>query len=167
VVVSLPPDMPDGHFSEWVEFSAQAGDSIEPPRTVRLNVVGNVFGRVTLHGQKIDRHRVLHLGSVQAGIKVRENVILRVHDEQPLLDIRKIEAEPQFLRVRVAPLENGLGNSGLYRIELEVPPDAPPADYLGDRAGTVRVRTGHPRLPMIEMKVELAVLSATPQFTKR
>ena len=84
---------------------------------------------------------------------------MKVRDENRQLTVRHIEADPEFLRVKVTAYKSESPQLGLYRMEIEVPPDAPSCARMGERMGEIRLQTDHPRLPNLQLKVELAVLS--------
>jgi len=52
----------------------------------------------------------------------------------------------------------GTLDSGTIGVDVEVPPNAPPCNYLAEK-GTVRILTDHPRIKEIKFKVRLAVSS--------
>ncbi len=79
---------------------------------------------------------------------------MKVRDLCPLLVVRRVETEPAFLRVRVNACQGHGPGIGLYRVEVEVPREAPPGNFMADRAAIVRLWTDHPRLPLIEWKVD-------------
>jgi hypothetical protein len=68
-----------------------------------------------------------------------------------------VETSPEFLEVRVSPYKSGSESLGLYRIDVEVPPDAPMGNFLSE-AGEVRILTDHPKLPVLEFEVAFAVI---------
>lgn len=157
VAITMPPGMADGPFSEWIEFAAkptEAGESVPP---LRLKIQGRLDGRLTFHGAKITAGELLQLGSLRQGEPVHESVMMKVNDERRKLVVTQIETKPEFLRAKLAPYANGLEEKGLYRIEVEIPSDAPAGAFTGKRVGLVRLKTDHPRLPTIELKVDFVV----------
>lgn len=158
VEVTMPPDMIDGHFSQSIHFSAKPVGSTDAAREIQLELQGNVLGRVTIHGPKIDADRVLHLGAIAAAKAVRENLIMHVRQEPRALSVRETETSPAFVQARVAPFDRGLAKIGLYHIEVEIPAGSPPCNYMGKQAGTIRLKTDHPKVPVIELKIEFAVV---------
>jgi hypothetical protein len=158
VEIMLPADMPDGRFAEWIDLRAEPVQAGEGPRSLQLDVQGRIAGRLTISGQKMDGNHVLRLGAVHAEQSTRETLIMKVRDDRHSLGIHRIETEPAFLRAHVTPYAGGSEKIGLYRIEVEIPPGAPSCAFMGDCAGTVRIRTDHPKLPVIELKVEFAVV---------
>jgi hypothetical protein len=158
VEVTLPLDMADGRFTEWIELSANPIDSSEKPRTLRLEINGKIEGRLAIFGSKIDSEQILHLGVLSEGDSVREKVLMKVNDQRRSLTVSQIEAEPEFMRVHVSPFQGESAKVGLYRIEVEIPHDAPSCNYMGTHTGVIKLKTDHPRLPVIELKVDFAVV---------
>jgi hypothetical protein len=156
--LTLPADMPDGRFSETLTLAAKPA-AAEKPRSLELQIQGSVDGRVTLFGPRVDDHGVLRLGILEMGQGTRQTAVMKVNDPCPTLTVRRIETEPDFLRVAVHAYSGEAASVGLYRIEVEIPPAAPAGSFMGDGAGVIRLRTDHPRLPLIECKVEFAKLS--------
>ncbi len=155
VRVTLPADMADGRFSEAVNLAARPA-AAEKLHRLELQIQGSVDGRVTLFGPKVDEHGVLRLGVLQRGEGVRQTMVMKVSDPHPVLAVRRVETEPEFLHVGVHAYPGSAASVGLYRIEVEIPCQAPACNCMGDRAGVIRLRTDHPRLPLIEWKVDFA-----------
>jgi hypothetical protein len=124
---------------------------------LKLEVHGRLDGRLTIHGQRVDKNRVLRLGPIRSGDAVRETVVMKVNDERHGLTVQGVETDPDFLRARLVPFDSS-ATTGLYRLEVAIPADAPTANCMGEQAATVRLRTDHPRLPWIELKVDFAIL---------
>ncbi len=156
VGVTLPADLADGRFAESVEFVATPPAAAGAPHSLAVQIQGSVDGRVTLFGRKIDSHGVLRLGALQAGEGACETILMKVRDPRPLLVVRRIETEPDFLHVRINACQGHGPGVGLYRVEVEIPREAPPGNFMADRAAVVRLWTDHPRLPLIEWKVDFA-----------
>ncbi len=160
VVVTLPPDMADGEFKEWLELSAKPADAIGQPREMQLEIQGKIEGRLTIFGAKVDSNQVLRLGALNEGQSAKETLLMKVNDPRRSLSIKRIESEPEFLRVQVFPLAGESANVGLYRIEVQIPGSARACDYMGAHAAVIRIKTDHPRLPEIDLKVSFAVVES-------
>jgi len=85
-------------------------------------------------------------------------ILLKIRDDHPEIIIRRIEAEPAFLRARVTPQDPSRKELGLYRIHVEVPPNSPPGSYFGDNPGKIHIETDHPHLPLLTLAVEFGVV---------
>lgn len=161
VRVTLPSDMPDGPFAESLELTGRPAECDQQPCSVKLEIRGSVEGRASMFGGGLGSDGVLHFGAVPEGASKRDAVLMKINDERRTLGINSIEAEPAFLRARVAPHAGAANRPGLYRIEVEVPPTAPSCNHMGEQAGTIRLKTDHPRLPVIELKVDFAVIAGS------
>ena len=169
--------MPEGRIAEWIEFTArrkaaqnylpvdwqelEAGPGRLPEpgsgtATCRLEIQGRVNGRLTFYSPKIVEGNVLQLGLRPRGERVREILVMKVNDERHRLAAH-IETEPAFLRGQLTPYANGPKDLGLYRLEVEIPGDTPTCAYTGKHRGVVRLRTDHPRLPLIELQVDFVL----------
>jgi hypothetical protein len=164
--VTLPPEMPDGQFATTLGFVAKpTGNGEEAdgqPHTLELKFQGNVHGRLVFSGPKITDTRVLWLGSLTRGTPVRERVLMKVNEEPRALTIKEIETEPKFLRVHVAPYNGESAAIGLYRLDVEIPADAPSGNFTGDHQGVIRLKTDHPKFPVIVLSVDFAVVARGP-----
>jgi hypothetical protein len=157
VFVTMPPEMPDGRFAEWIEFAAKPAAGTDEAAACRLEIHGRVEGRLEFFGPKIVGRNVLRLGSLQQGEPARETVLMKINDQRRQLAVEQIEVEPAFLRARIVPYAAGPKPIGLYRVEVAIPADAPSGAFLGTHCGIVRLKTDHPRLPIIELRVDFAV----------
>ena len=131
--VTLPDDLPDGGFRESIRFTAKPAEAGQRPRSFQVLVQGSVEGRLSFYGGKLDIDRILRLGVLQPGEAARASVLMKVNDDRPTLVVKRIEAEPSFLRVKVVRLASRSAKVGVYRIEVEVPADAPACDFADRR----------------------------------
>ncbi len=154
VVVTLPSGLPQGHFSGSLNLWMRIGEKGEN-KNLRIPVEGQVPKLRTVLGDAVDVFGVIDIGTLRPGEGGRKAVLLKVRGKHRQLKIEKVEKKPEFLQVRVDPLSN----PGLYRIEVEVPPDAPPCDYrVDDAMGWFRILTDHPQMPeIVALKVAFAV----------
>jgi hypothetical protein len=154
--VTLPANLPTGPFSGALEVSVRVGEEGEK-KNLRIPVEGQVPKLRTVLGDAVDAFGVIDIGTLRPGEGSRKAVLLKVRGKHRQLKIERVEKEPEFLQVRVTPLSN----PGLYRIEVGVPPDAPPCDYQGkgeDSMGWFRILTDHPQMPeIVALKVAFAV----------
>jgi hypothetical protein len=158
VDVTVPAGMPAGYFREWLKLSARPDTGAEP-RTVELPITGRVPERLRVYGRRLANGKLLQIGAISAGQGAKEQLTLRIYDEHQALVVRKVETRPEFLRVKVTRCGTGPSSSGLYKIDVEVPPDAPAYNAMPPQPGQVRIETDHPHVPVITLDVEFAVLS--------
>jgi hypothetical protein len=160
VRVTVPADMPDGRFSDAVDFTVKPSGAAEKLQSLQLELHGSVDGRLTVYGRRIDANRALRLGVMQEGEGLQDFFLIKVNDEHPSLVVKRIETEPAFLRVSVAPLGSNASSTKVYRVDVQIPPDAPSCDFAGERAGSIKIKTDHPRFQEIELKVDFSVISS-------
>jgi hypothetical protein len=190
VVVTMPPDLPEGPLAEWIEVAgapaaaasgrpapiAAARRASAPPRakngeadlrsagsqepeTLRIPIHGSVHGRLELHSPKLIGANLVLLGTLRQGQAAHETVFVKINDDRRQLSARRIETEPAFLQASFAPYRPGANRIGLYRIDLELPADAPSCAFTAPHRGWIRLRTDHPRLPLIELKVDFCIVA--------
>lgn len=156
--VILPSDMPEGDFSERVFLTAAPHGGKEKPRTLKVGIQGRVEGRLRISGPKVDAGGTLRLGPLSLGQSVQETVVLKVNDDLRTLSVRQVETRPAFLRVQMGPFQKGTEQHGLYRLNVEIR-DAPSCNYSGSELGLIRLKTDHPRLKTIDVRVDFSVVS--------
>lgn len=157
--VSLPPMTKGREMAEWVELSA-VGEKPGEKRSLRLSLKGNVVYWLTLSGDRLEVGDVLRIGALGAGEGFKDRLTLKIRDEKPELVIRRIETKPAFLRVRVEPFTPDSARIGLYRVEVEIPPDAPPCVYQATEMGEIRIAITKPKEAELRLKVAFAVASS-------
>ena len=156
--VTVPPDLPGGPFREWLQLSIQPAGESAAPRSLKLDVVGEVARSVSVYGPRLCGGDTVRLGAIRTGTGAREQLMIKIRDEHRGLAVQRIETKPDFLRVRCSPHGPEAAKIGLYRIEIEVPRDAPEGSFMGGNSGEIRVETDHPQLPVLSLKVEFAVV---------
>jgi hypothetical protein len=154
--VAVPPNLPAGNFWHELEMSVVPGDG-SPARTFSLDVTGSVLSRITIYGPKLLGGKILKLGTIPEGEGARERLTMKVRDDHRRLLIERVETDPEFLQVEVVPLDSGNEDLGLYRIDVEIPPDAPIGDFIS-HPGEFRIVSDHPKLPVLALKVAFAVV---------
>lgn len=159
IAVTLPADLPDGGFSHMLHVSATPSGEGHKPKTLAIPLQRESKG-IQLFGPDLVLGKLLRLGTVAQGVSRRAILTLRVGIEPRELTIRDITVEPDFVQVRIAPLNPDAPHLGLYRVEVEVPDDSPMCNHLGVEAGRIRVETDHPRMPEMTLGLEFAVVGA-------
>jgi hypothetical protein len=170
VIVDLPAGLPAGHFTHnlrlnvHVDRRLQAGQSSalpaeEPsdPNAVELAITGKVLRRLAIYGAGIDGRGVVDLGFVPRGQGKTLRLIAQIRDPEPNVEFEPAEVEPSFLKVHIAPHSPQGDLRGLYRLEIEVPRDAPDCSYFAPRYGRIKIKPRHPRVEPVELKVNMAV----------
>ena len=159
--VTLPPAMSDGRISGGIDFDVRPENAEKQSFHLDLQARWTGISRCSAKNWETGHSgsKVLLWGSLPRGQAAKENVILKINSEPKTLTIERIETEPAFLRAEVVPVGEGTQRSGVYRIELEIPRDAPACNHMEEgQLGVVRIATDHPRFPLIELKVFFAVV---------
>ena len=189
VAVTMPSELPEGPLAEWIDLVGEpveaaslpgrdrgaggqgaepagravvaSAPTLEPGRaeTLRIAIHGGVHGRLELHSRKLLGANLLLLGTLRQGQAVHETVLVKLNDDRRLLTIRRIETDPPFLQASLAPYQAGADRLGLYRIDVKLPADSPSCAFTAPHRGRIRLGTDHPRLPLIELKVDFCIVA--------
>ena len=155
--VTVPGDLPSGEFRDTIRIKAASAGNRLKSAELELPLRGKILNRYTVFGP-FDEHDALLIGQVPQGAGKKMRLTLKVRDEDLSLPIKRIDTEPSFLKVSLEPhREAQLATPGLYDLNIEVPADAPVCQYMGNPQGSLRVVTGHSRVPEIKLKVILSV----------
>jgi len=157
IAMVLPDDLPEEGFSHTLHISAIPAGEDRKLQTLNVPLNREFVRPVQFFGPDLTMARALLLGTIAQGTSRRTTVTLKVALQPRALRVRHIAAEPEFVRVRMAPLKPDAPELGLYRIEVEVPADAPMCNHLGVEAGRVRIETDHPKVPELNLRLEFAV----------
>ena len=112
---------------------------------------------LTLSADQVSSDHVLR-SVLHENDHVQESLLMKVNDERPGVAVEHIETVPDFLRVRVALLRERPGEKGAIPAGGRDSP-CPLANFAEPHLATIRSGTDHPRLPMIEIKVDFTVIS--------
>ena len=189
VAVTMPSELPEGPLAEWIELVGQpakgqesggrdrgmggqgevlAGGGAGPAALVpapgsagslRFPIHGSVHGRLELHSPKLLGGNLLLLGTLRQGQAVHETVLVKLNDDRRQLSVRRIETDPPFLHASLAPHHAGADRIGLYRIDVKLAADSPSLRLSAPHRGRIRLGTDHPRLPLIELKVDFCIVA--------
>lgn len=152
VTVKLPSDLPRGSFSDQLRMQLKpAGQSAQ---FFELPISGRVLRRVSVYGNGINSYGVMNLGRVPVGKGIKKSFIVKIRDEDPRLEVKKMETVPDFVKVRFEQSDYQV--PGLYRMDVEVPKDAPSSFYPASQ-GRLHVEFVNPRFEDLELSVEFAV----------
>lgn len=127
------------------------------PWHVEIPVRASAAGRLTVYGEAIDANGVVDLGRIAEGDGAEASLTVKVRDEAPALDAVRVRTFPSFLQASFAPHKTG-GAMGLYRLEIKVPPNAPPCSYSEATPGEVLVEFDHARIQSLRLKITFSVM---------
>ncbi|MGI8977904.1 MAG: DUF1573 domain-containing protein [Pirellulaceae bacterium] len=155
--VTVPGDLPAGEFRDAIRIRAATPASAQVVAEFELPLRGKTLKMFTINGP-FNENDFLLLGQVPQGAGKTLRLMIKLRDEDLSLPIQSIEAEPSYLKIAVEPhQEADLATPGLYDLIIEVPADAPVGQYMGNPHGSLRISTGHPRVPEIKLKLLMAV----------
>jgi hypothetical protein len=156
--VTVPGDLPSGEFRDAIRIKAAPAGKPLDVAEFELPLRGKTLKRFSIHGLFSENDALL-IGQVPQGAGKTVRLSIKLRDEDLSFPVKKIEVEPSFLKVTVEPhQEADLPTPGLYDVTIEVPEDAPVGQYMGNPQGSLRITTGHPRVPEIKLKIMLAVV---------
>ena len=155
--VTVPGDLPAGEFRDAIRIKAAPAGSPHELAEFELPLRGKTLKRFTISGP-FNENDFLLIGHVPHGAGKTLRLMIKLRDENLSLPIQSIEAEPSFLKIAVEPhQEADLATPGLYDLIIEVPANAPVGQYMGNPHGSLRISTGHPRVPEIKLKLMMAI----------
>jgi hypothetical protein len=156
--VTVPGDLPSGEFRDAIRIKAAPAGKPQEVAEFELPLRGKTLKRFTLNGL-FNENDALLIGQVPQGAGKTVRLSIKLRDEDLSFPVQKIEVKPSYLKVTVEPhQEADLPTPGLYDVTIEVPADAPVGQYMGNPQGSLKITTGHPRVPEITFQVMLAVV---------
>ena len=144
-------------FDESVQFQVCPSNDVDKQSMV-LQVTGSFEKKMSLHGIGLTARHTLGIGTLMPGQGAHRRLILKVCDRQRQLNVEKIETYPEYLQVSLKSLSPENIENGIYSIEVDIPADAPEANYLQEDKAWFRIVTDHPALSEIRMPVEFAIV---------
>jgi hypothetical protein len=159
VKVTLKPGLPQGPFRQTILVQTGLPDS----PTVEIPVKGTVTSDIMVVGPGWkDELGLLDFAIVasQEGAERRLFLIVR-GPHRGEVDFELAEVSPKLLRVELGPTKEI--NNGLVRqtpIWIRIPQGTRPANHLGGEQGelgTILLKTGHPKAPLLRIRVRFAV----------
>jgi hypothetical protein len=165
IALTVPsPKEWEGVFLDTLEFTLAAGEENPYTEDVKLQLFRQSRPRVALVGGRMDGVSIAGLELPVIGFKIgilrpwqkaHERVTLAVYDDHRNLSIEKIEKEPEFLEVEVTSAPSEPDMPVLYFVDVTIPSDAPPCNYLRGPA-KVQIATDHPHAPVIPVELAFA-----------
>lgn len=163
--VTLPPGLPRGPFEALLRVHAQSSTDKASAEAapIEIPVQGYVSGYFSIYGLAFDSTSgaLLVDGAIVQGERRTLKCVLSVFGNHQALQIRKIQAKPEFLRVSVTPEKNA-SKPGRYSLVVEIPPDARPCNYGPTNPAEVSIVTDHPITPEFRFKVQFVIRPRDP-----
>ncbi len=109
-------------------------------------------------GKRLNSDDVLDMGKCLPGQKVQATIMLKIRDENPVLDIHDIRVKPDFVEAECQPAVEGKPEKGIYIVNISLTPGATPGVYSGENS-QVRLLTRHDSIPEIVIPLHFIVLN--------
>jgi hypothetical protein len=159
VEITVKPGLPVGSFRQRILLETR---SATVP-TVEIPIEGTVAGDVFLAGRGWNAQTgTLSMGTIdrRRGAEWTLLVVVRgQHAEHVKLE--PVEVVPDVLEVSLGPTIHTSGKAlSRTRLTIRIPPGSEPAVHLGSgegEPGRIVLRTNHPQLPELRMRVRFAV----------
>ena len=155
--VTVTGNMPTGEFRDVIRIKASREGSPQEVADFELPLFGKMLRRFSISGLFNEQDALL-IGHVPQGAGKTTRLLLKLRDEDLALPIKSIKTEPSFLKVSIeSHVEKDLATPALYDLVVEIPADAPVCQFMGNPEGSLRITTGHPRIPEISLQIHFAV----------
>ena len=159
VRITVKPGLSVGSFRQRILLKTKSPTA----PTVEIPVEGTVAGDVLVAGRGWNAQTgTLSMGTVSRS-RGAEWTLLVVARGPHAADVKlePVEVVPQVLDVEVAPTQHvGAKALSQTRLTIRIPPGSEPAVHLGSgegEPGRIVLRTNHPQVPELRMRVRFAV----------
>lgn len=165
VIVSVPEDMPQGTFHEWLQFdvsrpvTSESESDEEHKATLEVDVHGNVIRRLSVRGgPELQYDGTVYFGTVRPESGAETRLMIQVRDQDKELIVKDIKVTPDFLHAELKPFDGISAKAGMYYLDVAVPAGQRRANHLGLDAGKIVVEFDHPRVEPLQLFVQFAYL---------
>jgi hypothetical protein len=161
VSVTVKPGLPQGPFQQTILLRT----SIESAPEFELPIRGNITSRITIAGAGWDDdHNMVNFDTVSSGRGAQRRLLLVVHGQgAPKVKFQVATVDAPQLRVQVGePITSG-ATMAITPLVVEVPKGASACNHLGSdeadgsHVGHILLRTTHPDVPTLRVRVRFAV----------
>jgi hypothetical protein len=163
LVITTPPTLPTGAFSEmvWVTLrlpSTKEGEAGEIKR-IDITLKGGVNRGLSISGEEIDFQGMITLGILPYGKEKQVQFTLKLkHKEARDLMLERIECNPSFIDVKITPKPNVDPALGLYDMRLTIPATAPTCNFMREaELGQIRLFTKNPFVGELPLAIRFAI----------
>ena len=153
------PKLAPGLVNETVQFRVVPKDG--EAEWFELPMKAKILKRVAVYGPGIDATGTVDLGIIDASRGLSRKLFVKVYDRDAKLQTESIETDPSFVDVSLQPHDNV--TPGLYRLQLNIPPNSPACRYQGQNPGTLQIRFQHPRISELRLRLRFAVADSLAQ----
>lgn len=177
LTVTLPDDLPAGYFTIPMQITAHAtSQQAETEETsgrgparseadLELLLQGKVLRRLAVYGPAVDVEGTIMMGRIPQGRGASVKLLLKMRDRDTELNVQSIKTLPASLDVRLEPHrvdgDKDDKDMGLYHLYVDLPKEAPSFRMPPGEHGFIHIEFDHPRVPRLELPVDLIVLPTT------
>jgi hypothetical protein len=161
LMISIPTDELKAEFTDTLRLRVDTSET-EEPKILELPLHGRVLGRWAIFSPLINTtNGYVDFGTLRHGVGTEAKLLVKIRDSQSSLGEVEMESFPDFVTAKLEPRTsaNTTSGKGLYDLRISIPADAPICQYLGTPQGWLKIRTSHPRIPEIVVKLHFAVKS--------
>jgi hypothetical protein len=155
VTVEVKPGLPQGDFEDTLQITTN--QSTEP---LSVKVIGNIASDILLMGPNVIREKsLINLPAISQKTGKKQTVYLIVkgpHREETNVTIESIEPKNDFSVTLGDPIHD-TSKTKRYPITIEIPPGAAPGTYGDGSYGHIHVKTTHPEIKDIDIRVRYVV----------
>jgi hypothetical protein len=155
LTISIKPGLPQGDFEETLTIPTN--QSSEP---LTVKVIGNIASDILLMGPNVYREKSLvDLKAISQATGKKHTIYLIVkgpHREETNVTIDSIEPKKDFSATLGEPIHD-TAKTKRYPITIEIPPGAAPGTYGDGSYGHIRLKTTHPEIKDIDIRVRYVV----------
>jgi hypothetical protein len=155
MTIDVKPGLPQGQFDE--NITVTTNQSIDP---LTIRVIGNVATDILLMGPNVNRERSqVNLGAFSQKDGKKHTVFLIVkgpHRDDTKVEIESYEPKIDFSAKLGEPIRD-TEKTIRYPITIEVPPGATPVTRTEGSQAQIHVKTTHPEVKELTIKVRYVV----------
>ncbi len=157
--VTVKPGLPLGVFRQTILVRT----NLQSIPTVEIPVTGTVVGDISIVGRGWDEeHGLLNLDTVSSREGAQRQLLLIARgplSREIQFDLERVD--PDLLRVDQQKLKEtrviGSGTVTQTPLIIRIPKGSRRANYLGAKFGEILIKTSHPDIPLLRIRVRFAV----------
>lgn len=138
---------------------SSGGPTTKAAGRLDVQIAGRVSGHFGFIGKGFNDEGVLELGEIRQSEGAHRKVYLVVRGEwkhPKVLEVRVVR--PDFLSVKVEPVETLEGAASRYRVEIDIPAGSPVGGYGPKQWAEVEIVTDHPITPVTRLRLAFFVV---------
>ncbi len=158
ITLTASDRLPIGFFLESVTLKTD----LKGMELIRPFAQAQVEGDFSIRGQSFNQEMsLLNLGVIPSSEgKISKLLVVLRGEHADDLEMEVESVDPPEIEVRLAEIEHPKPGLAHVKMEVRIPPGAPPIVRLGNDLsddGEVRLRTNHPDSPVVSFRVRVAV----------